>query len=130
PGQRPAGGGREHGQRGKRGCYSGLGSLVGTVIATAPDLADPLTYTILSGNTGGAVSIDAATGQIRVANPTLLDFESNPTFGLQIQVTDSGTPALSDTANVPIQLNDLVGAADPTDPISGGGPGASPRVLR
>jgi outer membrane biosynthesis protein TonB len=96
---------------------SALGALVGTVIATDPDLADPLTYTIVSGNASGAFSIDAATGQIRVANPALLDFESNPTFTLQVQVTDSGTPALSDTANVTIQLNDVFeGVTDPGPP--------------
>jgi VCBS repeat-containing protein len=105
---------------------SALGALVGTVSATDPDLLDPLTYTIISGNTGGAFSIDAATGQIRVADPTLLDFESNPTFTLQVQVTDSGAPGLSDTAIVTIQLNDLIGASDPTDPVSGGGPGPGP----
>jgi len=105
---------------------SALGALVGAVVATDPDLLDPLAYTILSGNTGGAFSIDPATGQLRVANPALLDFETTPTFTLQVQVTDSGTPGLSDTAFVTIQLNDLIGALDPTDPISGGDPDPDP----
>jgi outer membrane biosynthesis protein TonB len=96
---------------------SALGALVGTVIATDPDLADPLTYTIISGNSAGAFSIDAATGQIRVANPTLLDFETTPTYTLQVQVSDSGTPSLSDTANVTIQLNDVFESVTPPDPI-------------
>ncbi len=104
----------------------GPGALVGTVVATDPDLADPLTYTILSGNTGGAFSIDAATGQLLVANPTLLDFETNPTVTLRLQVTDSAVPGLSEPANVTIQLNDLTGAANPTGPASGGGQAPDP----
>ena len=100
---------------------SPLGALVGTVVASDPDLADPLTYTITSGNAAGAFSIDAATGQIRVANPTLLDFETGPSFTLQVQVTDSGTPALSDTAFVTIQLNDVAEVA-----VTPPGPGPPP----
>jgi hypothetical protein len=55
--------------------------------------------------------------------PRLLDFEANPIFVLQVRVTDSGAPALSDTALVTIQLYDLVGVADP---ISRGGPAPDP----
>jgi hypothetical protein len=92
------------------------------VVASDPDFADPLTYSIVGGNTAGAFSIDTATGQLRVANPTLLDFETTPTFTLMVQVTDSGAPGLSDTAIVTIQLNDLSEGVVVPDP----GPGPIP----
>jgi len=41
-------------------------------------------------------------------------------------VTDSGAPALSDTALVTIQLNDLVGVADPIDLGGDTGGGGNP----
>ena len=104
---------------------SAIGTVVGTVVATDPDLLDPLAYTILSGNTGGTFALDVATGVITVADPTLLDYETNPTFTLQVQVTDSGAPALSDTAFVTIQLNDLSETVNPP-PGPGPGPGLIP----
>jgi hypothetical protein len=51
---------------------SAAGTLVGTVVASDPDLSDPLTYSIVSGNTSGAFSIDAATGEVRVVDASLL----------------------------------------------------------
>jgi hypothetical protein len=104
---------------------SQAGVLVGTVVATDPDLLDPLTYTIVSGNTGGAFTIDAATGEVRVANPAALDFEVNPTITLQVQVSDSGSPTLSATAAITVQLTDLSEGSGP-DPISTGGPTSEP----
>ena len=79
-------------------------TVVGTVVANDQDIGDTLSYAITAGNTGGAFSIDA-NGQIKVANSTALDFETNPTFSLTIQVEDTGT--LTDTASVTINLNDL-----------------------
>jgi hypothetical protein len=104
---------------------SQAGVLVGTVVATDPDLLDPLTYTIVSGNTGGAFTIDAATGEVRVANPAALDFEVNPTITLQVQVSDSGSPTLSTTAAITVQLTNLSEGTGP-DPISTGGPTSDP----
>jgi hypothetical protein len=70
---------------------SGNGMLVGTILAVDPDNGQTLTYTILSGNTGGTFAVAASTGQITVANTTLLDFETNPVFNLSVQVADNGT---------------------------------------
>ena len=83
------------------------GMVVGTVAASDPDAGDTLTYAITGGNTGGAFAINAATGEITVNNSAALNFESNPTFNLTVQVTDSGTPGLTDTATVTINLNNL-----------------------
>lgn len=77
------------------------------IIASDEDAGASLAYTIFSGNTGAAFSIDAS-GQISVANSGALDFETNPVFNLTIQVTDNGdVPPLSNTAAVTVNLNDL-----------------------
>jgi len=83
---------------------SPIGTSVGTVLATDPDAADTLTYSITGGNTGGAFAIDTGTGEITVANGAALDFETTPTFNLTIQVSDSG--GLIDTAGVTVNLSD------------------------
>lgn len=76
-----------------------VAAVVGTVTATDPDAAALLTYSITAGNTGGAFSINAATGQITVANP--LDFETLSSYTLTVDVTD-GTN--TDSATITITL--------------------------
>ncbi len=66
--------------------------------------AQAITYSITAGNTGGAFTIDAATGAITVVNSTALDFETNPSFTLTLTASD-GT--LSDTAAIAVNLNNL-----------------------
>ncbi len=84
---------------------SANGTSVGTVLASDPDAGDALTYSITAGNTDGAFTINAGTGEITVANSAALDFETTPVFNLTVQIEDSGT--LTDTATVTINLNDL-----------------------
>jgi hypothetical protein len=83
------------------------GTPVGTVVASDPDAGDHLTYSITAGNTGGAFTLDADTGEITVANPAALDYETHPTFTLTVEVTDSGTPGLTASATVTIHLHDV-----------------------
>ena len=90
--------------------------MVGTVAASDPDAGNTLSYAIVGGNAGGAFSIDAATGQLLVANAATLDFETNPSIALRVQVTDSGTPGLTDTATVTVQLNDMTESVAPPTP--------------
>ncbi|HEY0981596.1 cadherin domain-containing protein [Schlesneria sp.] len=83
------------------------GTVVGTVQATDQDSpAQTLTFAIIGGNDSGAFAIDPATGAIRVVDPGLIDYSSNPTFALTVQVTDNGVPARSSTATVNILLLD------------------------
>ena len=56
---------------------------------------------------GGAFAINSSTGQITVNKQSALDFEANPSFNLTVEVTDSGTPSLTDTVTITISLNDL-----------------------
>jgi len=83
---------------------SANGTVVGDVLATDPE-GDTLTYSITAGNIDGAFTINSSTGEITVANSAALDFETNPTFSLTIQVEDTG--ALTDTDTVTINLNDV-----------------------
>ncbi len=84
---------------------SGNGTSVGTAIASDPEAGDSLTYSITAGNTGNAFAINSSTGQITVNSSAALDFETNPTFDLTVQIEDTGT--LTDDATVTIDLNDL-----------------------
>ena len=83
------------------------GTVVGNLASSDPDVGDTLNYSTICGDLGGVFSVNAATGQVLVINPAVLDFETNPSISMIIRVTDSGIPTFSDTANVTIQLNDL-----------------------
>jgi len=86
---------------------SANGTSVGTVSATDPDSDDTLAFSIISGNTGGAFAINAATGAITVANSTALDFETNPVFTLTVQATNKDSIAASGTGTITIDLSDV-----------------------
>ncbi len=88
------------------------GTIVGTVVASEPNAGLHLTYAITQGNTGNTFQIDPATGQITVANNTQLTVGNSP-FSLTVQVTDSGSPALSSSATMTINIviGSLVSAA-------------------
>lgn len=86
-----------------------INTSVGTVSASDLDQVAPnntLTYSIVSGNPSNPFSINAATGQITVANPAALNFETTPQFTLQVKVTDGGTGNLNATQSVVINLID------------------------
>lgn len=80
------------------------GTNVGTVIATDPNVGQILTYSILSGNTNGAFTINTATGVLQVASSAVLNFETDPLFTLVIKVQDNGSGNLSSQATVTINL--------------------------
>jgi uncharacterized delta-60 repeat protein len=86
---------------------SANGTVVGTVAASDPDAGQTLSYQIVTGNTGGAFALDGSTGQLTVANSAALDFEKTPTFTVTIRVSDNGSPALSSTATVTINLGNV-----------------------
>ncbi len=84
---------------------SSSGTIVGQVIASDPDAGQTLTYSITSGNTNTTFSINPTTGAITVANNEILNFESNPTFNLQITVQDNLNA--SSSATITINLQDV-----------------------
>lgn len=85
---------------------SANGTVVGTVAATDVE-SNTLTFSITSGNTGGAFAINSVTGQIVVLNSVALDFETTPQFGLVVTVTDNGVPVMSGSATITINLTDV-----------------------
>ena len=87
---------------------SALGTVVGSVSVSDPDAGDTFSYALTNGNTAGAFAIDA-TGQITVANPAALDFETVPgqAFTLEVTVTDQGGTGLASTATVTVNLTDV-----------------------
>jgi hypothetical protein len=70
---------------------SAFDTVVGTVPASDPDGAAPnnqVQFAITSGNELGAFAIDAATGQITVADPSALDREARTGFNLVVTAAD------------------------------------------
>jgi VCBS repeat-containing protein len=83
-----------------------VATVVGTVSASDPDAGDTLSYAITAGNGSGAFAISGS-GQITVANAAPLDFETTPQFVLTVMVSDNGSPMLSDTAQITINLSNV-----------------------
>ena len=81
------------------------GLVLGTLVATDPDESAPnntLTYKVLSGNNAGMFALSDA-GKLSVAKDGL-DYETVTSYTLTVQVSDAGTPSLSDTAIVKISV--------------------------
>src|SRR2546428_11622018 len=68
---------------------------------------DALPFAITGGNTGGAFAINGSTGAITVANSAALNFETTPSFSLTISATDAGTPVLSGSNTIRINLTNV-----------------------
>ncbi len=86
----------------------GNGSVVGNISAADLDAGvnGNLTFNLTGGTGSTAFAVDSS-GQITVADSTQLDFETNTSFTLDVEVTDGGTPGLTDTATITINLADL-----------------------
>ena len=79
-----------------------MDSVVGTVSATDVDSVGTLQgWQIVSGDDSDVFQIDAATGTISVANPGLLDHETQDTYTLQVGVSDGNQQTIEElTINV------------------------------
>ena len=83
---------------------SANGTVVGTVTVTDPDALDTFTFSLLDDG-DGHFAIDANTGVVTVVGP--IDFEVDPTFAIEVQVTDSDDNTFSNT--VVIDITDVDG---------------------
>lgn len=81
--------------------------LVGTLVATDADVGTTFSaWTIASGNDDGVFTIDAATGEITIADSTTLDFESpNKVYNLGITVQDASVPPINTSAAETVTIN-------------------------
>ncbi len=87
-------------------------TFIGTLLATDPDAGNTYTYS-LTNNAGGRFAIDTITGQITVANGSLLDFETATSHTITARVTDQNnltydevvTINLSNTNDAPVLDN-------------------------
>jgi len=98
---------------------TGNGTSVGTVTASDAD-----TYS-LTDDAGGRFAIGAASGEVTVANGSLLDFESNAAHNITVRVTDSGGNTIDTVMAVTINdANDL-----PTGSVTISGTAAEDQTL-
>lgn len=77
-------------------------TFVGQMTVSDPE-GQSVTWQITAGNTDNAFAIDSS-GNLTVNNTASLDFETNPSFQLTIEATDTGSPGLPATANAEINL--------------------------
>jgi len=80
------------------------GTVVGTASGVDPDTGETFTYA-LTNDAGGRFAIDANTGEITVADGSLLNFEAAMSHDITIRVTDSDGLTYDETKA--ITLNDL-----------------------
>ena len=83
------------------------GVIVGDITSQDPDIEAPfnsLTYSITSGNTNDAFAI-SNTGTITVNGDGKIDFETTPSYALIVEVADGGSPALTGTATITVNVN-------------------------
>ena len=86
------------------------GQVVGTVLVTDIDQgvnANITLFRIVSGDPGGDFSMDPLRGTLHVAEEGVIDRETLDTYELVIEVIDGGTPQLSSTAIVTIEVTDI-----------------------
>ena len=65
------------------------GTVVGTIAGIDPDAGAVLSYSLID-NAGGRFAIDATSGQLAVANGSLLDYERATSHSVTVRVTDQG----------------------------------------
>ncbi|MFY0654937.1 MAG: sulfatase-like hydrolase/transferase [Cyclobacteriaceae bacterium] len=80
---------------------SELGAL-GLVNGRDPD-GNPLSFSIISGNDLGSFQVNGTTRQLEIVDTQHLNFETNPSFSLEVQVSDC---ELNDRATITVNLND------------------------
>ncbi|MEY9591315.1 Ca2+-binding RTX toxin-like protein [Bradyrhizobium yuanmingense] len=96
------------------------GTIVGTVAGIDPDAGAVLTYS-LSDNAGGRFAIDATTGQITVADGTLLDYEATTSHAITVHVVDQGGLAFDKVFTIALTDVNEAGNQAPSDATLSGG---------
>ncbi|NJO38645.1 MAG: hypothetical protein HC871_14850, partial [Rhizobiales bacterium] len=97
------------------------GTLVGTVSGNDQDAGEVLSYS-LADDAGGRFTIDASSGQITVADASLLDYEAASFHRVSVRVTDSGGSTYDESVTLNVTDN-----ANP-DSITGVAPVGTVRI--
>ncbi|MFK7954123.1 MAG: LamG-like jellyroll fold domain-containing protein [Ekhidna sp.] len=84
--------------------HSPNGTVVGGVIAEDFNEGQLISYSIVSGNEKGVFRINELNGEIIVENQIKLDIESEPSFELEVEVSDNYKIPESSTAKISIEL--------------------------
>lgn len=80
------------------------GSVVGSVVAADVDAGQTLNYVLVDSSLPEAFALNAATGQITVADGALLDYEAVQSVTLYVAAVDDGTPTQGAPAQVTIAI--------------------------
>ena len=86
------------------------GTHVGAAVVASDAEDDALTYSLAAGDDAATFVVDSATGKLEVAAGALLDFETEPSLTVVVQVTDgmdsghNSDTAIDDTITVTITL--------------------------
>jgi hypothetical protein len=84
------------------------GAMVGSLIqASDPDLGQRLLYTIADGDSFELFGIQPCNGQIFVKRANSLDFEQHSFYEIVVAVSDSGSPSLTSSATITIEVRDV-----------------------
>ncbi len=92
------------------------GTLVGITASSADPHGGTVTYS-LTNNAGGRFAINASTGEVSVANGSLLDFETNTSHQITVQASDGN---LTSTQNFTINVVNVNENQAPTDIVWNG----------
>ncbi len=92
---------------------------VGTITRSDVDAGDTPTYSLMD-SAGGRFAINASTGEITVADGSLLNFESSTTHDITVRVTDLAgatydevfTVNLTNVNETPVAVNDVANAVE------------------
>ena len=94
------------------------GTVVGTLTTTDPDAGDTFTYN-LTDDASGRFEIDTSTGELKVANDAQLDFETQASHSVTVEVTDSAGASYSESFTIDlIDVNEVLGT-NGADNVSG-----------
>ncbi len=89
------------------------GTVVGTAAGSDADAGDTKTYS-LTDTAGGRFVINASTGQLTVADGSLLNYEANARHSVTVRVTDAGGLTFDETFSIGVSdVNEAPSVVDP-----------------
>ncbi|MFN5119031.1 MAG: cadherin repeat domain-containing protein [Cyanobacteriota bacterium] len=81
--------------------------MISSLSATDPDAGSFFSYALVPGSGGSDADnnlVEIIGSQLRIKTGAVIDYETNPLLNFNIQVTDNGSPALSFTKAVTVNV--------------------------